>query len=1200
MINVGNEIQFLKDGNALSDAVHDAVSTVWKVIKEHYKYDGDPEAITNRRNFNGKSISFLRFFGADFKKENQKLSKDDICKLFYLTSYSGTNSPSNEEIILLSLSTGSPKRSAIKKSFYAGIKLGLQLVFVRLWMQKALILPYDFEPPRCEFIFSEKFRPLFFSAISSSVRAQNTRFNPTLKYKNIAERRMYDSRSVCWLKLILATDWYQAQDVKLEEICKVRNLNFDKSNGFTNCKLQIHLLTYVFLKDFDNGIGFTAKEFEEEQLKFYISIGNNREANATRMKLGLPPVYSKKTLDHKRARLEDGQIKTNSKGEKLATKRVRLETKLKNSITKIYSTFPKVSVHELLKSLTSLTMTQMGNKGQVFEEVYVDAIPTQYHQAAKYWLSVQSLYSDKKSYENPTQLNVTMGLFYSYLFIYLPYWYAKNQHRANLPDFPRTLNNLNCEIYINRWTGQSDELPMDFIRFIELYAEIKGWSNNTHHGNLAPMIVFLRWCESKKRRLPNASDFESLLENDDLPSYIAYKQSRKTPLTRRVFKMFVRFCHALYDFQSQIEAKVQAGELNPALFGGHGSYINFVDETPVNKSTRPSRHFRSKSVQPIDFCLEDYDLKRPTVSFEDEGGEQYPINAFYRFFYHNKYLIDDKEKELIYPGDLRVCLLAMNTGIRAMHLRWLDLDTFGMRINPKMLDDYLHPLTVNTDKVKTEPWVATVSALTVSLCLEQKAWRKQISNKSFNEHVFYNGNKNSKFGAFRPLFSCYPNSGSTTTSADDCFLSLLLSFELFLKEHNFDEEPMYKIRPIGQKYYAEPNPELVKVELTKEGLEHTKITYSRRTTVHACRNSVVKEKTRYLPESIVGKHITGQHPRLVTYYNLRDPEDHYEDQNRQWLEEPGSPKISIPMSNEVFDLEMPSNEFGSAMHQGVTADPKQAIEAYGLISIHLITDDDGNPKDGVSMLQAKEKCKLACNPAHYCPFDNNCPKEVIEDLGEAKACAICPYAISGINHLPAISAAKDACYEEFVDAKTKLLMLRQEKSTDLTMITELEELVDRKSLYSNGWKYRETELLAKLGDIKRGFATGVYTVGKPEFIANMLEATFFSEANNQGDYILKRLRDCKAFPLLETKQIAAKFEMSKRKLMAIKDPATALSFDVSINPMKELYSLIQSYKELHGISNEQVRQMLNLTPQRLMENLNQGLGLTFKTEVKND
>lgn len=1198
MINVGKDIHFLKDGKALSDAVHEAVSVVWTLMRDHYQFEGDPDTLTTVK----ETLSFLRFFGADFRKENPYLSKDDVRKLYELMGYSGTKRPPNEKLRQLALCADKldSKRYQMSKGYYGGIKHGLQIVFVRLWKEKALILPYDFEPPRCEYMFEEKVKDLFFTPTLSIVRMQNSRFDTSLNYKNLDERRMYDSRSVCWLKLILATSWYEAKDLKLAELCEVRDLNFDKTNGFTNCKLQIHLLTHIFIDQLGTGLGFTAKEFEEEQLKFYISIDNKREANATREKLGLELVYSELTPERKKFRQNGYTRKESSKEEGLANKKEKQVDKLKGAMNEIYNSFPTATENELLKSLMSLTMTQMGNKGQVFEEVYVDAVPEQYHPDIKYWLSIQSLYAEKKSYENSTQLNVTMGLFFSYLFIYLPYWYSKNLLLANLPDFPSTLNKLNCEIFINRWTGQTDELPLDFIRFIELYAEIKGWSNNTHHGNLTPMVVFLRWCENKKRRLPDAGDFENLLENDDLPAYIAYKQSRKTPLSRRVFKMFTRFCHALYDFQTQVEAKVQAGELNPALFGGHGSYVNFVGETPVNKSTRPSRHFRSRAVQPIDFCLEDYGLDLPVVSFEDEGGKQYPINGFYRFFYYNMYLVGDEKKELVYPGDIRVCLLAMNTGIRAMHLRWLDLDTFDMRINPKMLDDYLHPLTVNTDKVKTQPWVATVSALTVSLCLEQKAWHKQISNESFNKHIFYNGNKKSKFGAFRPLFACYPDSGSTTTSVDDCFLSLLLSFELFLKEHGFDEEPMYKIRPVGQKYYEEPNPELVKVELTKEGLEHTKITYAKRTTVHACRNSVVKEKTRYLPESIVGKHITGQHPRLVTYYNLRDPEDHYADQNRQWVSEPDEPNVNIPLSDEAFNREMPSNAFGSTMYQGISKDPKQAIDAYGLLSIQLITDESGNLKDGVSMLRGKEKCKLACNPTHFCPFDNICPKDIVEELGDVKACAVCPYAISGINHLPAISAAHDACIEEFVDAREKLSMLRKDKSTDLEMIAEVQAIVDRKSLYAGGWKYRESELLAKLDDIKKGFETGAFTVGKPEFIANMLKPTFFKEEGHQGDYILKRLRDCKAFPLLETKQIAAKFEMSKRKLMAIKDPASALNFDVSLAPVKELYSLIQSYKDLHGISNEQVRQMLNLTPQHLMENLTKGLGLRFESEVTND
>jgi hypothetical protein len=1195
MINTGSNIYFLKSGRKLSEAFHEATKTVFDVMKKHYQFNGNTDDIRADKEI----LSFLRFFGSDFKKDIPYLTQEDICKLYELIGYSGAKRPSTQKLRELTLCADNPesKRYQISKSYYGGIKHGLQILFVQLWKEKALILPYDFEPPRCEYMFENGVKELFFTPVLSIVRMQNSRFNTELKYKDLDDRRMCDSRSVCWLKLILATDWYAAVNLKLAEIIEARDLNFDKTNGFTNCKLQIHLLANILLQKLGSDLDFTVTEFEEEQLKFYTSIRNGREANATRRKLGVEPVFSEQTPPSKAAiakALHNGTVF--SPEQRLARRKNSHKESLTNTIKGIYNSFTTATDAGILKSIVSLTMTHMGNKGGVFENSYAEAVPNQYHGAIKYWLNVQRTYLEKKSYENPTQLNVTMGLFHSYLFVYLPYWYSKNQNLKQTPDFPSTLNKLNCEVFINRWAGQSNELPMDFISFVGFIAKIKGWKNNSHYGNLSPLVVFLRWCDNKKRRLYDANEFENLLETDDLPSYTGYKQSRKTPLPRRLFKIFTRFCYALYDFQTEIEDKVKSGDLDPLIFGGHGNYVKFVDKTPTNKSSRPSRHHRARAVQPIDICLEDYDLKRPVVTFEDEGVAPLSINSFYRFFFHNKYLVDGEDKTLIYPGDLRVCLLAMNTGIRAMHLRWLDADTFDMRVNIKMLDDYLHPLTVSTDKVKTEPWVATVSALTISLCLAQKNWRNQISNEAFKKPVYYNGNKKSKFGAFKPLFSCYPNSGTTTTAVDHCFRSLLMSFDIFLKEHNFDEEPMFKIMPTGQKYYEDPNSGIVGTEVTKDGFEYTKITYANRTTVHACRNSVVKEKTRYLPDSIVGKHITGQTPRLVAYYNLRDPEDHYADQNRQWISKPGEPNVNIPMSQEAFEREMPSNAFGSTMHQGVSQNPQEAIDAYGLISINLITDEDGNLKDGTSMLRAREKCKLACNPTHFCPFDNICPKEIVEELGEVKACAVCPYAISGINHLPAISAAHDACFEDFVEAREKLAMLRKDKSTDLEMLSEVQTIVDRKSLYANGWKYRESALLSKVESIKKGFEEGAFTVGKPEFIANMLEPTFFNEKDHQGDYILKRLRDCKAFPLLETKQIAAKFEMSKRKLMAIKDPLSALEFETSLNPMKELYSLIQSYKELHGISNEQVREMLNLTPQHLMENLSQGLGLTLKRD----
>lgn len=1168
MINTGKDIYFLKDGKALSDAVHEAIATVWNVITEYYNFNGEPESINTR----GNHIAFVRFFNSNFQDENPILSKNDIIKLFELTDYSYASPPSSEQIKEHCLCTDKPdsKRYSVTKGYFRGIKLGLQIVFIRLWKEKVLLLPYNFEAPRCEFIFEKRFRVLFFTPVLSSVRMQNPRFNPSsMSLKD------GDSTPSYWFKLILATSWYGPEDLNLEELYVAKAFNMSNKAGLPNSNWRLHLLIPVFIDSFGDKLSFTQNEFLLKEIEFHEANDDLRNANVARKTIGLTPKNSKRKVRGSQAK--------------------PIEGKLLCGLTAIYEKLETITMDELIKDISQLTMTQFGNSGGVFEKIYEEVLPKKYHKAAKYWLNIQGLYAKKKKYEDPKQLYGSLGLFHSYLFIYLPWWYTNNSSQNNLPDYPSSLNKLNCEIFINRWITSSPALHLDYIGFMKLMSVYKGWTNNSHYALVHPFLMFLRWSEKKKRRLPDAEKFENLLDTDDLPSYTKYAHSQKTPLSRRLFKMFVRYCYALEQFQSQLAKKVASGEFDASKlkdFGGVGTgFIHLVEEC-LDKL--PSKN---KLIQPRYLNLNEYKLDRPMVSFDSEGGETYPINSFYRFFFDQSYLVNGENKTLIYPGDLHICLLAMETGIRANHLRWLDLDTFDMRVNLNMLDDYLHPLTVNTDKVKKEPWVSTVSSSVIRICLEQKKWRSSISNESFNKQVFYNGNKESKFGSFRPLFSYSPKAGTPTNSVDDCFLALLLSFEQFLKDHGFEEEAMYKIRPIGQKYYGEINPLTVETKTTKQGHEFTPLTYARRTTVHACRNAVVMEKTRYLPDSIVGKHITGQHSRLVTYYNLRDPEDHYADQNRQWVTKPGETNFNIPLSGEAFSREMPSNQQGNVMHKGIIDDPAQAIDAYGLISIHLITDEDGNLEDGVSMIKAKKHIKLACNPTHFCPFDNVCPKEIVEDFGEIKPCPLCPYAISGINHLPAISAAKDACFEEFVDVKEKLAAMRKDAPKDLETIVEIEDRCNQLSMRGHGWQYRENELLSKVDSIKKGFDEGAFTVGKPEFIVNMLEPIYFKENNNHAAYLLKRLRDCKAFPLLETKRIAAKFEMAKRKLMAVKDPRSALNFDVSMNPMKELYSLIQSYKELHGISDKQIIRILNMTPKHLMERLEQGFGLEFNDEV---
>ena len=214
---------------------------------------------------------------------------------------------------------------------------------------------------------------------------------------------------------------------------------------------------------------------------------------------------------------------------------------------------------------------------------------------------------------------------------------------------------------------------------MEVIARTKNWTNETLYSHMNPLLVYFRWISGKRNRLTNADRFEIPLDNDDLPTVRGYGQSQKKPLPRRLFKLFIRYCYALEGLQNELMVRVEDGELDPELLGGVGTYINLVDHIdPKKRDYFNNLNGNDQRRYPIrDLDLTRYHLKRPVVI---DGDKEYQISSIYRFFYHNTYFVSElEEKTLIYPGDLSVCQLLLETGIRAKHLRWLDLNTFDIK-----------------------------------------------------------------------------------------------------------------------------------------------------------------------------------------------------------------------------------------------------------------------------------------------------------------------------------------------------------------------------------------------------------------------------------------------------------------------------------------------------------------------------------------
>ena len=66
-----------------------------------------------------------------------------------------------------------------------------------------------------------------------------------------------------------------------------------------------------------------------------------------------------------------------------------------------------------------------------------------------------------------------------------------------------------------------------------------------------------------------------------------------------------------------------------------------------------------------------------------------------------------------------------------------------------------------------------------------------------------------------------------------------------------------------------------------------------------------------------------------------------------------------------------------------------------------------------------QKTIIRWHDTHVCPVGNQCPAEVIANIGAMNRCGICPLAAKCIDHLPAIDAKQSELHERIKTAGTR-------------------------------------------------------------------------------------------------------------------------------------------------------------------------------------
>lgn len=530
-----------------------------------------------------------------------------------------------------------------------------------------------------------------------------------------------------------------------------------------------------------------------------------------------------------------------------------------------------------------------------------------------------------------------------------------------------------------------------------------------------------------------------------------------------------------------------------------------------------------------------------------------------------EHAVENNGSWIFYPqlNYIRHNIVALETGIRNIHIRWLDRRTYDQNIDRSRKLPTICELHVNTDKANGA-WDASVSNEVIKLLDRQCSMLKWFNDPSMSEEVWYDGHEDSVFGKILTIFPNWMKSGTLhPESYMKYFKRLIYSFDLFcryqlqIEASNQMPEALADLESI-----EDPIDFLAALKLEAEAsklIEHTP---------HSCRVSVVSEYIRVLPPHIIGSHITGQATDAhVVYYAKVDPAylrtaAQYQKAgiNQGWL------------LDRTAVSSIKAEDVTSKLQQAFSRSKEESLVDFGAISFDRETK--GDVLSGIKAIRQRTIDSLAFMPTHICPFGNKCPPEIINDLGAVPGmdtpCGGCYYSIKAVDHLPRIVGHIRVLTDECSELESYIAEAKRNGASPQSLIPKANR---RKFLASEiiSWSVTVHCLEQMHNEIK---TRSSFLVEKPEIVTEQLERIVIEEGSLEN--LIARTAEAKSHAEYFTPQLKNQILVARNKLLAFTGDFNRLlqSTPPGFKLLDEFRGLIRSTCETLGLSLEDLSRAL--------------------------
>ncbi|WP_414155244.1 hypothetical protein [Pseudomonas sp. BNK-43-a] len=922
----------------------------------------------------------------------------------------------------------------------------IKLVFVRLWGERKVLLPVKFTIPTGLDPIIDRITLQTQSECLYFTRSVNE--TSAFAYEGAMTNHERELRASYWYRFILTTTIYQPADLLETDIHNAYNSSVGKSALLGRFYINDLLLTLA------------EKSPIRETLHQFLSDAKEKIRLA---QVAAKPVWQGEN-NKKRVLDTAGQ----------ALSFLNLEHPTTRDLAKIYKSAHDVRIGF---SITDPNTLPGGYKH----------LPDKVTKFCKMVSVVYRSYIASKKLVRDKELVIPLNYLLLYCGLYLYKFYMTRD--GHLGNYPSTFNEFPCSVYftadelnLEGLVTFAQEQPATFLSFLQHAGEIKNWSNTTKYTRINCMDEFCSYIENNSAVIPNSDQFKNSFSDSCYPKLARSHGTKKKPVPRAYFATFLSMLYSMEYLVMHLN-EMADGQM-PGIIGDKLVTPNISElENQADWAGIWGRGVFSGAPvrqETLNYC---------PIFYHEERIQRFEYIP--RFYRTTKTHINGKVESRVITNDIRMTQLMCETGIRQHHLLWLDKDKYDFYLD-RSSRRMLAPLFVSSDKSHGE-WSAITSRHVLDLLDRQRDWYERCTCTDYQQDLWYGMTGESKFGKFKPLFRLLTQQKSWFNYRS--FPFQLLTLQYFIRNTLGDLKlPELVFKRHFKQTSSIPSYESAELaKITAKGL-------TSKITPHGLRAGFVSEAIKFLPPFLVGKYLTGQSEELVYYYALID--DDASISHEQLLSNALMKNAAKIEGGDAPVLAEAILKLNQNLYQAIKADPEEAIAKHRLMSLMAAREE----KNGIDLIRAKEITALAFNSTHICPFNNICPREVADMFGATNVCALCPYAIRGVDHLPAISAEKEKFKELMVGVLQMIaeLMKRKPEHRNEADLEKLEQEHDHFARQAIVLEAIEMQLV-EMANSNQG--QSLIVKNKEEVLGHYARFAIKDEAK-----LLKRLIDVQNFP----------------------------------------------------------------------------------------